>query len=212
MYNTILWDNDGVLVDTEGLFFAETRAAFARLGLELTEEMWVASYLGKGTPSKELAREMGADPERIAPVLIERNKNHLRALEQPIRIRPRVRETLAALEGKVRMAMVTGGHRQQLRLMHDTGELLDYFEVIVTGDEATKSKPDPEPYLMTIEEMGVDKSACLAVEDSQRGLAAALAAGIACIVVPTKLTCRQDFTGALSVENDVSGVVKYVTR
>ena len=65
MYDTILWDNDGVLVDTEGIFFAETRAAFARLGLELTEEIWAATYLGKGTPSKEIAREMGADRERV---------------------------------------------------------------------------------------------------------------------------------------------------
>jgi HAD superfamily hydrolase (TIGR01509 family) len=153
---------------------------------------------------------MGADPERIGAVLRERNERHLAALEQPIRVRPKVRETLAALEGRVRMAMVTGCHRDQLKLKHDTGELLNFFEVIVTGDESAKSKPDPEPYLMAIDELGVEKSGCLAVEDSQRGLAAALAAGIACVVVPTELTRGQDFAGALSVEEDVSGVMKYV--
>lgn len=210
MYDTILWDNDGVLVDTEGLFFAETKAAFAELGLELTVEIWAATYLGKGTPSREIAREMGADPERIGPVLSERDRRHMLALEQPIVVRPKVRETLAALAGKVRMAMVTGCDRDQLKLKHDTGELLDYFEVIVTADECERPKPDPEAYLIAMDELGVEKSSCLAVEDSQRGLAAALSAGIACVVVPTELTCGQDFGGALSVEEDVSGVMKYL--
>jgi len=212
MIEVALWDNDGVLVDTEILFYETTRVAFARLGLDLTKEIWGRQYLGEGKSSREIAALLGGDPGRIADVMAERNGQYLQVLGQPPAVRPQVRETLDELSGRVRMAIVTGCHRDQLQLMHRSSGLIGFFEAIVTGDECTHPKPHPALYLAALKALGVSARRCLAVEDSPRGLASARAAGVPCVVVPTDLTRTLGFVGALSVEPDVSGILKYIRQ
>jgi HAD superfamily hydrolase (TIGR01509 family) len=209
MTDAVLFDNDGVLVDTETLFFETTRLAFGRLGLDLTKETWGSHYLGEGKTSKEIALSLGGVPDRIAAVLDERNRQYMRILEQPPPIRPQVRETLAKLHGRVKLAIVTGCGRDQLDLVHATSGLLRFFDVIITSDDCSCSKPHPEPYLAAVKALGVRVEQCVAVEDAPRGLAAASAADIPCVVVPTELTRMLDFPGALGVEDEVSAVLKY---
>jgi beta-phosphoglucomutase-like phosphatase (HAD superfamily) len=108
------------------------------------------------------------------------------------------------------MAMVTGCHRDQLHLMHASSGLLGFFDVTITGDECSNPKPHPELYLAGLKALGAVPERCLAVEDSGRGLAAARAAGIPCIVVPTELTRMLDFVGALAVASDVSAVLRHI--
>ena len=206
---TILWDNDGVLVDTEKLFFEATRRAFAQLGLVLTPQHWGVQYLSEGKHSRDVALALGAPPERIAPVLEERNRQYQQMLAPSPPLRPRVRETLAALFGRVRMGIVTGCRREQLRFIHASNGWLTNFEVIVAADDCANSKPHPEAYLKATEALGVKPAHCLAVEDSPRGLASARVAGIPCIVVPHELTQGLEFPGALAIEPDVSAVLKH---
>jgi HAD superfamily hydrolase (TIGR01509 family) len=208
MIKAVLWDNDGVLVDTETLFFEVTRAAFAELGLALTKEIWGRRYLSEGRPSREIATELGGDPSRIAQVLEERNAQYRRILAQPPVIRPQVRETLTALAGRVRLAIVTGCDREQLNLVHQSSGLLDFFEVIVTSDDSPHAKPHPELYLTALKALKLKPSECIAIEDSPRGLASARSAGIRCMVVPTELTAGLEFDGAVSISRDVSAVLE----
>ena len=208
----VLWDNDGVLVDTETLFFETTRTAFARLGLDLTAEIWGKHYLAEGKTSREIAAALGAEAARIAVIMDERNEEYRQVLSRPPPLRPQVRETLGALSGRVRMAIVTGSHRDQLQLMLGSSGLLGCFETIVTGDECSHPKPHPEPYLSALKLLDVSASCCIAVEDSPRGLASARAAGVSCMVVPTELTYALEFAGALAVEQDVSAILKHIHR
>jgi HAD superfamily hydrolase (TIGR01509 family) len=212
MIKAVLWDNDGVLVDTETLFFDITRQAFAELGVSLTKEVWGRRYLSDGRPSREMAAELGADPARIVPVLEARNQQYRRILAEPPVVRPRVRETLSALAETVRLAIVTGCDREQLELVHRSTNLLGFFEVIVTSDDCTHAKPHPELYLTTLKALNLPANECFAIEDSPRGLASARAAGVACVAVPTELTAGLDFEGAISIEKDVSGVLRRVGR
>jgi len=205
----VLWDNDGVLVDTESLFFEATRSVFDRAGLSLAKEMWGALYLGQGKSSKEIALAAGARPERIGQLIEERNRQYrLMLAQQPLR--PRVRETLETLAGHVKMALVTDSHREQLYLMHGKNGLLGLFDQIVTGDDSPHAKPHPAPYLAALEALRVEPESCIAVEDSPKGLASARAAGVPCVVVPNELTRALDFEGALSIEQDVSRVLKCI--
>jgi len=210
MIEAVLWDNDGVLVDTETLFFQTTRLAFAQLGLDLTEEIWGSHYLGAGKTSREIAALLSGDDARISAMLEERNQQYRQVLQQPPALRPHVRETLDQLSGRVRLAIVTGSHRDQFLLMHQSSGLLPFFDTIVTGDECPNPKPHPDLYLAGLKSLGVRPESCLAVEDSPRGLASARAAGVPCIVIPTDLTRNLQFPGALSVERDVSSVLKYM--
>jgi HAD superfamily hydrolase (TIGR01509 family) len=205
----VLWDNDGVLVDSETRFFETTRAAFAGIGLTLTREIWGQHYMGEGRSSHDIALMLGADNSQVKPMLEERNQEYMRVLRQPPPLRPQVRETLNRLHGRVRMAIVTGCHRDQLQLMHDGNGLLRLFDAIVTGDECPHAKPHPGLYLAGLKVLGIPAVQCLAVEDSPRGLGAARAAGVACLVVPTELTCDLDFEGAACVRPDVSAVLDY---
>ncbi len=209
MIRAILWDNDGVLVDTEMLFFETTRTAFASMGLVLTKEIWVEEYFGKGKASREVALSLGGDPERIPWMLAERNQRYLQALSQPPPVRPRVRETLAAFSNGFKMAIVTDCRREQLDLMHRGNGLLAFFDSIVTG-EGSFCKPHPAPYQAAMKALDVNPGSCIAVEDSPKGLASARAAGIFCVIVPTELTRHLEFAGASAVEQDVSGLLKYI--
>ena len=207
----VLWDNDGVLVDTEALFFEVTRTAFKQLGLTLTKEIWSTRYLADGKPSREIALSLGADLASVDPVLSARNKEYREILSRPPAIRPCVRETLEALFGRVRLAIVTGCDRDQLDRVHASSGLIKYFELVVTSDDCPHPKPDPGLYLTALRSLKVAPEECIALEDSPRGLAAACAAGVACLAVPTELTRSLPFPGALSIEKDVSAVSKWLT-
>ncbi|MEI8033579.1 MAG: HAD family phosphatase [Chlorobiaceae bacterium] len=210
MIEAILWDNDGLLLDTESVFFDLTRERFSDCGIELTEEFWSREYLGNARSSREIAALLGMAPSMVAPLLERRNTQYLELIGRSVAVRPQVRETLEALSGRVRLAMVTGSPRSQIHTMHLQSGLLDYFEVIVTDDEVDNPKPHPEPYLKALDLLGVAPGAALAVEDSLRGFASAEAAGIACVVVPNRLTRLQCFHRAFAVEKSVSGVLKHL--
>jgi len=212
MIEAILWDNDGVLVDSETLFFEMTRTFFAQAGLQLNAEYWGVEYLGNAKHSYQIAGELGLAPEMIPPLLDRRNEAFVRRLHCSVPLMPKVRETIEALSGNVRLAIVTGSPRDKVMLMHAAHGLLDHFEVIVTDDEISNPKPHPEPYLKAMEMLGVSPECCLAVEDSRRGLDSAVAAGLSCIVVPNALTRMQCFESAFSVEEDASGVLKHLRK
>jgi HAD superfamily hydrolase (TIGR01509 family) len=206
----VLFDNDGVLVDTETLFYETSRSAFKQLGLDLTRETWGQLYLGEGKSSREIALSLGADPARIGAILEERNQQYLRVLKKPPPLLTKVRETLVNLRGRVKMAIVTGCGRHQLDLVHTTSDILGYFDTIITSDTCSCAKPHPEPYLNAIRMLGVQAERCIAVEDSPRGLSSARAAGVPCVIVPTELTRNLDFPGALAIEQDLSGAIRHV--
>ncbi len=211
MIKAVLWDNDGVLVDTERLFYLTTQSAFARLGLQLDKQLWATRYLGQGQSSRDIAVSLGADPARLGQILEERNQEYRRVLAQPPPVLPQVRETLAALARRLKLGLVTGCHRDQLCLVHGASNLLGFFDCIVTGDDCSEAKPHPGPYLAALKALRVAPGECVAIEDSPRGLASARAAGIACLAVPTELTQFLEFPGALGIAADVSAVLKYLT-
>lgn len=210
MTEAVLFDNDGVLVDTETLFFETTRLAFRQLGLDLTREIWGCRYLGEGKSSREVALSLGANQNGLDEVLEERNAEYRRVLQQPPPLRPRVRETLAKLHGRVKLGVVTGCGRDLFSLVHATNDILEIFDVIITSNECARPKPHPEPYLNALQALGVKAKRCVAVEDSPRGLASAKAAGVPCLAVPTELTCMLDFPGALAVAKDLTGIMQYI--
>jgi HAD superfamily hydrolase (TIGR01509 family) len=210
MIEAILWDNDGLLVDSEALFFNLTREAFAEAGFQLDSVYWGHEYLGNAKHSRQIAVELGMSPALAESVIEHRNEVFVRRLEQPVPLLPDVRETIEALAGKVRLALVTGSPRDKVEMMHRDNGLLGYFEVIITDNDISNPKPHPEPYHKARQQLGVHSRQCIAVEDSMRGLTSAHAAGIRCIVVPNTLTLVQRFEHAFAIEERASGVLKHL--
>jgi HAD superfamily hydrolase (TIGR01509 family) len=94
------------------------------------------------------------------------------------------------------MGVVTSSRKDHFDVIHRHTGLLKYFDFVLTASDFSRVKPDPEPYLRAVDRSGVSPQACVAIEDSERGLESATRAGISCIVVPTSLTQGGDFAGA----------------
>jgi HAD superfamily hydrolase (TIGR01509 family) len=199
MIEAILWDNDGTLVDTECLFFESNRRTLARIGIELSLEQFLELSMREGRSALDLAREIGFGKEDVADLKRKRDLLYSEMLRKQLRILPNVPETLNALHGRMRMAVVTSSQRQHFELMHAEIGLTRYFEFVLAREDYVETKPSPEPYLRALKRLAIEPHMCVAIEDSERGLAAALAAGLRCLVVPNDLTRNCSFAGATAI-------------
>jgi HAD superfamily hydrolase (TIGR01509 family) len=205
-YRAILWDNDGVLVDTERWYFDACREALAPAGIELTEAMYLQHWLASAGGILELATGHGLSAERIAALQRDRDlryERHLREQHLPI---AGVQETLAALRPHFAMGIVTSSHRDHFTAIHRRTGFLAFFDFVLACGDYARSKPHPDPYLAGIARTGFRPEECLAIEDTPRGLAAARAAGLDCWVIPTHLSVGADFTSATRVLGTVRDV------
>ena len=206
MTNAVFWDNDGVLVDTEHLYFQATQQVLRSVGVQLTEEQYIDLFLVQGTGAWHLAEEAGISPAAFEGLREARNALYAQWLGQAPRLLPGVAGVLEALHGKYIMGVVTSSRRDHFNLIHQSTGLLKYFDFVLAEGDYARSKPDPEPYLRAIERSGVAPEACVAIEDSERGLASAIRAGIRCMVVPSTLTRGHRFLGAYRILESVSDV------
>jgi HAD superfamily hydrolase (TIGR01509 family) len=207
MIEAILWDNDGVLVDTERLYFRATKQVLASVGVDLTKEDYIELILVQGRGAWHLAEEKDVPPTAIERLRDERNALYSRYLHEERVLITGVEETLRALYGKYRMGIVTSSRKDHFDLIHKFTNILRYFDFVLTADDYKRFKPDPEPYLKALARTGCDREECLVVEDSLRGLVSAKAAGIRCIIVPNAMTKGCDFSGAYKVLERVTDIV-----
>jgi HAD superfamily hydrolase (TIGR01509 family) len=183
----VLWDMDGTLVDSEGLWSVSMTELATRLGGELTtevrEELTGSSLVNTVTTVR---RELGHDPDDEDAVtadsrwLLDRTAALFR---EDLPWLPGAHEALAAVRSSgVPTALVTSTYRELTEVALDTiGR--EFFDVVVCGDEVAATKPDPAPYLRAAELLGVDPRDCVAVEDSSTGTESAEAAGATVVVV-----------------------------
>ena len=212
MIRAVFWDNDGILVDTEKLYYQATRELLLEAGVDLTEPLFRQISLREGRSVFALAERMGASADEIERLRMERNRRYTELLRHGVRIMDGVGETLRALRGKLIQAVVTSSHRSHFETMHENTGLLPFFDFILTGDDYALSKPDPEPYRMAVERSVCRREECVVVEDTERGLQSALAAGLRCIVVPNELTRDCSFAGAWRVLPSCRGIPGEIER
>ncbi len=207
MIKAIFWDNDGILVDTERLYFTATQNVLATVGINLTREMYIEFFLIKGNGTWHLAKEKGFSSEAIDNLRKERDILYARILKQECKVIPGAKEVLENLYGKYIMGIVTSSRKDHFEIIHKSSGLLKYFDFILTGDDYTKFKPEPEPYLLAVEKSGFKNEECLAFEDSERGLISAKSAGINCFVIPSELTSNGNFSSADKVLKNIDEVL-----
>ncbi|MGC4043228.1 MAG: HAD family phosphatase [Armatimonas sp.] len=195
----ILWDNDGVLVDTERWYFEATREAFAGVGVTLTTELYFEYFLSRSKGTSTFAATQGLSEADIAALSASRNLRYQQMLEQEQITMDGAAETLALLRPHFTMGIVTSSRRQHFEAIHRRTGLLEYFDFVIAHGDYERSKPAPDPYLAAVARSGQPASCCIAIEDAPRGLLAAQAATLDCWVIPTELTRRAAFSGASRV-------------
>jgi HAD superfamily hydrolase (TIGR01509 family) len=197
----IFWDNDGVLVDTEELFFRANKEILAGLGISLKREQFEEISLARGESVLRLAVDPGT--EEFIKLRHQRDARYAGLLTREPLVIAGVREVLDALAGKYLMGIVTSSGHEHFEIIHRQSGLLPYFQFVLTLKDCTRTKPHPEPYLKAIKLSGFAPEECLVIEDSPRGLAAAVNAGLRCIVVPSEFTRGSNFTGAYKVLDNI---------
>ncbi len=194
-YTHILFDNDGVLVDTEPLYFRATQMCVADLGIELRLPQYL-SLMADGKSAWELARALGASELEIEQGRKRRNSLYREFLDsEPIDIEG-VEDVLADLARNYRIAIVTTSRAEDFELIHRHRGIVSLVDFVLTRATYEHSKPHPDPYLTALKRFGIGPDVALAVEDSQRGLRSAIAAGLDCAVVYNPFTSDHDFSQA----------------
>ncbi|MGH3282787.1 MAG: HAD family hydrolase [Trebonia sp.] len=181
----VLFDMDGLLVDTEPLWFETEAEVMARLGASWTKEDQ-KQLIGGSMPRTVgylLARATRpAPPETVERWMIEGML--ARAAAGRVAVLPGARELLAEVAAAgVPCALVTSSVRILADAVLDGTGLR--FPVTVTSDDVPVTKPDPAPYLLAAKLLDVDTARCVALEDSPNGTASASAAGCRVVVVPS---------------------------
>ena len=212
MLKAIFWDNDGVLVDTEKWFFEANKQIFSNYGFDIDRQNFIEYFLKKNTGTWHWLSESGVSEPDILLIRKERDVMHSQFIaDNDIAIQG-IYETLSTLDADFRMAVVTSASKKHFEQIHERTELLPFFEFIICGDDCQRTKPDPQPYLLAMQQANLAPEECLVIEDSPRGLAAAIAAGIPCCVIPTELTKGEEFVGAervLSSADDLIGLLAH---
>lgn len=187
----LLFDHDGVLVNTEYWYFKATRDELAESGIDLTLD----DYMDHMVTGRSVYAAHVAEAERDA-FRERRNRRYEMSLQtEDIQI-PGVEQALAQLATDYRMAIVTTSRRSHFDLIHGSLPITRYFDFVLALGDYARSKPAPDPYLAAVDRFGIEPAQALVIEDSARGLGSALAAGIPCVIVDHEFTRGQDFTGA----------------
>lgn len=212
---TILWDNDGVLVDTEGLYFRATQEILRTVGVSLTADQFKDISLRRGESCLVLAAARGASEGEITRLRAERDRCYAELLGSQSWAIDGAEDVLRSLYGQVRMGVVTSARKVHFDTAHARTGLRQYLDFVLTREDYQQTKPHPEPYLTAMARQGLRPEDCIVVEDSARGLAAATAAGLPCLIVLSDWSRDADFSGAAMVLDnirDVPGIVLKKTK
>jgi beta-phosphoglucomutase len=190
MASAILFDFNGVIIDDEPQHCEALIATLAEYGYPLDRETYYRDYLG--FDDRECFRftfARGGDavePGRIAEAIERKNEHYLQAIGSTMRLVPGAAEFVAmAVEEGHRLAIVSGALRREIELVLERADLRRHFGEIVSAEDVSTCKPDPQGFIRAREAVGVPAERCVVVEDSLPGLAAARAAGLRCAMLTT---------------------------
>jgi len=208
MIKGILFDNDGVLVNTEHLYYQTTKDVLKKVGIELTREDFVEYFLRQGRGAWHFLEEKNIACNKIEELKKERNKNYFELIYKKNTLLPNVKNVIKKLAENYRLGIVTSCRREHFKAIHNNTEILQYFDFYLVRENYNNSKPDPEPYLYGLQKMGLKKEEVIIVEDSERGLNAALAAEINCVVIPQGFTVGLSFEGYWRKIENITEIIK----
>jgi HAD superfamily hydrolase (TIGR01509 family) len=182
-FKAYLFDCDGTIADSMPLHYVAWNTALSEWGCDFKEDLF---YAWGGMPVTEIIATLNRNHGLNMPVeelSLRKERLYFEVLPQ-LKAVPEVLEHIEISHGEIPFAVVSGSTRDSVIASLETLKILDRFDTLVCAGDYQKSKPDPEPFLMAAERLGVAPEHCLVFEDTDMGIQAATAAGMASVKVP----------------------------
>jgi HAD superfamily hydrolase (TIGR01509 family) len=182
-FGAYLFDCDGTIVDSMPLHYVAWKKALGEWNCEFAEELF---YAWGGRPTAEIIATLNERDGLSMPVesvALRKEEFYFEMLPE-LKVVPEVLEHIEAQHGRIPFAVVSGSARDSVTASLETLKLLNRFETLVCAGEYKKSKPDPEAFLLAASRLGVEPKRCLVFEDTEMGIRAAKAAGMASVKIP----------------------------
>jgi putative hydrolase of the HAD superfamily len=193
LIKAVVFDFDGLIIDTETVWFDSFTEVLGRYNVEFPLEIFLPCVGTKGTIIDEYIEEKlgnNVTVKEVRQLVRECHREKIIDLE----VREGVRDYLTqAKELGLKIGLASSSDREWIDHFLKKLDLLHYFDVIKTGDEVKMVKPDPEVYLQCLDALNVSSTDVVAFEDSNNGAKAAKAAGITCVIVPNPITAKLTF-------------------
>ena len=180
--SAVIWDVDGVLVDSYDAHFRSWKKIAEDRGASYTEDDFLSGF-GK-TSREHLKENFGANmtDAQIAEVDAEKEAAYRDSVTEDFPAMPGARELISELKGAdFKIALASSGPAANLMLAVRLMKLQPFLSTVVSGADVTKGKPDPEIFLKAAKNCGVAPAHCVVIEDSRFGVEAAKAAGMGCL-------------------------------
>jgi beta-phosphoglucomutase family hydrolase len=182
-FRAYLFDCDGTIADSMPLHYIAWKKVLGEWNCEFAEELF---YAWGGMPIAEIIATLNKRNGLRMPVaaVCRRKEDLYLELLPQLKVVPNVLEHIEAQHGRIPFAVVSGSTRESVTASLSSLKLLDRFDTLVCAGDYQKGKPDPEAFLLAAERLGVRPEACLVFEDTEMGIQAATAAGMASVRVP----------------------------
>jgi HAD superfamily hydrolase (TIGR01509 family) len=182
-FGAYLFDCDGTIADSMPLHYVAWKKALGEWNCEFPKELF---YAWGGRPTPEIISTLNQMRGLRMPVesVARRKEGLYYELLPDLKAVPEVLEHIHAQHGRIPFAVVSGSARDSVTASLEMLKLLDRFDTLVCAGEYKKSKPDPEAFLLAASRLGVPSNRCLVFEDTEMGIQAATAAGMASVKVP----------------------------
>ncbi|MFI5050517.1 MAG: HAD family hydrolase [Gaiellales bacterium] len=183
----VVFDFNGTISHDEPLLAVLFREMFAEIGIDVTESLYFEEFAGYSDPEivdRVLARfGRGGEPETAKRLVARRIELYLAAVAEHSPVQPGAAAAVREIAARVPVAIASGASRPEIEAVLKATGLRTLFEVIVTAEDISNSKPHPEGYRIALEQLDVPGAGALAFEDSDLGVTAAISAGMRCVAI-----------------------------
>jgi len=198
----IIFDLDGVLIDSETLQYEAYSQVLARYGVRVSIEEYAAQWIATGCGPEYAVQTFGL-PVTPDELRAQRSAVYPAIMRERVTLMPGAAAALTRFAPHFALAVATNSNQSDVSFVMDHFDLRGSFAAIVTREHYDRAKPAPDAYRAAAAQLNVAPSACLVVEDTQRGVLAAHRAGAHAVAVPNALTRDNDFSVAVAVLNDL---------
>jgi len=207
----VIFDLDGVLLDSEALQYKAYSEVLARFGISVSVEEYAKHWIAAGHGPEYAVRTYGLQmhPDELRDL---KNPVYHSILRHDAALMPGAEATLSRLQPHFPLAVATNSNRQDVSFVLDHFHLRRFFTTVVSREDYRRAKPQPDAFATAAARLDVAPEACVVVEDSYRGVVAAHRAGAVVVAIPNRFTCGGDFSLAELVLPNLDALAVDVVR